>query len=151
MYKLRLKEVREEPINFIHQKDLAKLLNIHVSVYCQYEGEANIFPLEYLDMLCNYFNTSLDYIFNFTDLRNYINSDKINLTLFSKRLKEIRIDNHLTQKQLASILNIRQSTISKYEHGINTIATPFLYTICKKYNISADYLLGKTNEPKYLN
>ena len=31
------------------------------------------------------------------------------------------------------------------------IATPFLYTICKKYNISADYLLGKIDNPKYLN
>lgn len=28
------------------------------------------------------------------------------------------------------------------------IATPFLYTICKEYNVSADYLLGKINKPQ---
>ncbi len=47
-------------------------------------------------------------------------------------------------------LNIENGTIANYELGINLIATPFLYSICKKYNISADYLLGKIDKPKYL-
>ena len=74
----------------------------------------------------------------------------INKEILKKRIKDLRIENNLTQKELANILNIDSSTISKYEHGINVIATPFLYTICKKYNISADYLLGKIDNPKYL-
>ena len=53
----------------------------------------------------------------------------------------------LTQVKLASILNTVQPVIANYEKGKNLIATPFLYTICKKYNISADYLLGKIDEP----
>ena len=39
--------------------------------------------------------------------------------------------------------------ITEYERGTNIIATPFLYEICKTYLISADYLLGKTDSPKY--
>ncbi len=68
----------------------------------------------------------------------------------SKRLKEFRKENKLTQVKLAEILNIANGTIAEYERGTNIIATPFLYTICKNYNISADYLLGKIDEPKYL-
>jgi len=56
-------------------------------------------------------------------------------------------ENKLTQEKLASILNVSRTTITEYERGTNIIATPFLYTICKNYNISADYLLGKINTP----
>ena len=62
----------------------------------------------------------------------------------------IRNKNKLTQSKLAEILNTNQSVIANYERGRTPVATPFLYTICKKYNISADYLLGKTDSPKYL-
>ena len=67
-----------------------------------------------------------------------------------ERLKEFRKNNKLTQSKLAVILNTTQSVIADYERGRYLIATPFLYTICKKYNISADYLLGKIDNPKYL-
>ena len=41
--------------------------------------------------------------------------------------------------------------LAKYEKGKYIIATTYLYQICKRYNISADYLLGKIDSPKYLN
>ena len=66
------------------------------------------------------------------------------------RLKEFRKENKLTQTKLASILNTTQSVIADYERGRYFISTPFLYTICKKYNISADYLLGRIDNPKYI-
>ena len=61
-----------------------------------------------------------------------------------------RKENKVTQVKLATILNTVQPVIANYEKGKFLIATPFLYTICKKYNISADYLLGKINEPQEL-
>ena len=69
---------------------------------------------------------------------------------YGKRLKEFRKENKLTQSKLATILNTAQPVITNYENGKHLIATPFLYTICKKYHISADYLLGKIDNPKYL-
>ena len=74
-----------------------------------------------------------------------------NIKLQKLRLKELRKKHNLTQQSLADILQCSKSTISGYEIGKNIIATPFLYQICKKYNISADYLLGKIDNPKYLN
>ena len=92
----------------------------------------------------------MDYIFNFNNIPNYENSQKeINKKLAGIRLKEFRKDNKLTQVKLAEILNTVHTVITNYENGKNLISTPFLYDICKKYNISADYLLGKIDDPKY--
>ena len=57
----------------------------------------------------------------------------------------------ITSYPVNAAIKSQSSTISKIENGHNIIATPFLYQICKKYNISADYLLGKIDSPKYLN
>ncbi len=131
---------------------LAKILNISKSRFSLYINEKEIIPLTYLNTLCDYFDVSLDFIFNFSKTNSYKNSQKeINKLEVGKRLKEFRKENKLTQEKLASILNTVHPVISNYESGKFLIATPFLYTICKKYNISADYLLGKIDNPKYLN
>ena len=123
---------------------LANLLNISDSLYSRYEKEKQTIPIKHLNTLCNYFDVSLDYIFGFTTEKIHNSNKKnINLELSSKRLKKLRKDNNITQIKLAEILNTDNSTISKYEKAKFPIATPYLYTICKKYNISADYLMGK--------
>ena len=99
----------------------------------------------------NYYNVSIDYLFDFQKLTNYpVSKGLADKKLSGLRLKEFRKENKITQDKLAKILNASRSTIAEYERGTNLIATPFLYTICKKYSISADYLLGKIDEPKYL-
>ena len=146
----RLKELRLD--NELLQKDLAKILNISEITYTHYESEYYIMPLKYLIILCDYFNASLDYIFSFTNEKNYNNIiANYNLNDIKIRLKEFRKENKITQEILANDLNTNRSVIANYERGRTLIATPFLYTICKKYNISADYLLGRVDEPKYLN
>ena len=106
-------------------------------------------PIKHLNTLCNYFDVSLDYIFSFTNIKQYPNNKNIDLILLAKRIKETRKENKLTQIKLANILNVANGTVANYETARYLIATPFLYTICKKYNISADYLLGKIDTPKY--
>ena len=145
----RLKYIREE--HDLSQYEISELMGFKKRVYGNFEREETIIPLKHLNFLCNYFNVSLDYIFKFTEEKNYKNIKKeINKSLIKKRLKEVRLEYNLTQKKLADILHISPSTISEYEREAKLIATPFLYDICKKYNISADYLLGKIDHPKYL-
>lgn len=130
---------------------IANYLNISKGRFSRYINEKEIMPLKYLNDLCNYFNVSLDYVFEFNKEQNYKKYKKgINKIEVGKRLKEFRKENKLTQEKLANILNTVHPVITNYEKGKFLIATPFLYTICKKYNISADYLLGKINNPKYL-
>ena len=149
MYSEKLKELREE--NDLTFQDISNLLNIEKDTYGQYERQNVIIPIKHLNTICNLFNVSLDYIFNFTNKTNYNNYQKeIDTKKVSKRLKEFRKDNNLTQEKLAKLLNVVKGTIGNYESARALIATPFLYTICKKYNISADYILGKVDEPKYL-
>ncbi len=148
IYGERLKEIREE--NDLKQADLGNALNIHKDAYGVYEREYQIMPIKHLNVICNYFGISLDYIFSFTNVKNYYNNNEINNILSGQRIKEFRKEYKITQKNLANILNTTQSTITGYETGRYLIATPFLYDICKKYHISADYLLGKIDNPKYL-
>jgi transcriptional regulator with XRE-family HTH domain len=149
MYNKRLKELRES--NNLDLQDLSTLLNFEKDTYGKYEREYIIIPIKHLNTLCNYFDVSIDYIFGFTNKTNYNNYQKeIDTKKVSNRLKEFRKDNNLTQEKLAKLLNVVKGTIGNYESARALIATPFLYTICKKYNISADYLLGKVDEPKYL-
>lgn len=149
-YSSKMKEIRLE--NKFLQKDIAEHLGISLFTYSHYETKDSIIPINHLIKFCDYFNVSLDYVFNFNDLRQYCDSIKdIDNKVAGSRLKEFRKDNNLTQAKLADILNTNQSVIANYERGRNIIATPFLYEICKKYMISADYLLGKIDLPMYLN
>lgn len=145
LYKEKLSELREE--NNLKQKDLAKLINTDRSVYGRYEKEYQIIPIKHLNTLCNYFKVSIDYIFSFTSQKTYPDlNPEIDKKIAGERLKDFRKEHKITQEKLATILNTSQSTIADYERGKNYIPTPFLYTISKNYQISADYLLGKTNK-----
>lgn len=70
--------------------------------------------------------------------------------IYSKRIKDLREDNDKKQKDIALILNTDQSYYSKYERGERPLPIEHLITLCRYYNISADYILGFTNEQKPL-
>ena len=148
-YGINLKKLRERV--GLTLTDTAKIIEVSDTLYSRYEKEKQTIPLKHLITLCNYFEVSLDYIFDFTDIKKYPKyRNNIDNLLMQKHLKEFRKDNKLTQEQLATILNTTHSVIADYERGRYLIATPFLYMICLKYKISADYLLGRIDKPKYL-
>ena len=61
------------------------------------------------------------------------------------RLKEIREDKDLLQKDVARELNIKQQQYSEYEIGKRLIPITYLSELADFYNVSIDYLLNKTN------
>lgn len=131
------------------QHGLASIIGINRGAYKQYELQYDIIPLKHLNKICNYFDISIDYILGLNNDLKYENSkNEIDYIKAGKRLKEFRKEHNLTQGKLASILNTVQPAIANYENGKHLISTSFLYEICKRYNISADYLLGKTNYDK---
>ena len=140
-----LKQMRTE--KKLTQNDIANILKITRGLYSQYEIADKIIPLSHLNALSNYFNLSLDYLLGLSTVKNYKHEKKeIDINLFQIRLKQLRKENKLTQEKLAIILNTSHSVISAYENGKNLILTSFLYSICQHFSISADYLLGKTDE-----
>lgn len=62
------------------------------------------------------------------------------------RLKELREDKDIIQKDIARILGITQTGYSKYEVETNDITTDVLKKLAKFYNTSIDYLLYLTDE-----
>lgn len=64
------------------------------------------------------------------------------------RIRDMREDRDLTQKQIAAILKVAQRTYSSYENGTRNIPIQCVIQLAKFYNTSTDYLLGLTDDPK---
>ena len=63
-----------------------------------------------------------------------------------KRLRDLREDRDMTQKQVAEILGMSQTGYSKYETGENDIPTQILIKLSKLYGTTIDYLLNQTDQ-----
>ena len=64
------------------------------------------------------------------------------------RLKDLREDNDLTQRELADKLHISQNTYSQYENGVRQLPIEKLIKLSSIYNVSTDYILRLTDNPK---
>lgn len=144
MYSNRIYFIRED--NDLTQEDLGNILKVDRSIISKWENGKSIPPIRKINILSNRFNVSFDYIFNLSKNKSV---DKINnsldLSVIGKRIVEIRTKYNLILRDLAKELNTTSSTISAYETGKNLILTAFALQLCKKYNLSMDWLYGKTN------
>lgn len=68
--------------------------------------------------------------------------------MYYPRLKDLREDHDLVQKEVASYLSIDQRVYSNYETGKREIPTRFVVALAKYYKTSTDYILGLTDNPK---
>ena len=64
------------------------------------------------------------------------------MSIFAKRLRELRIENGLSMKQLAKALNTTDAAISNWENCINEPKISYLKSIALYFGVSTDYLLG---------
>lgn len=64
---------------------------------------------------------------------------------FNERLKELREDNDLLQKEVAEKLDIRYNVYQRYEYGERLIPIDKLIKLAEMYNTSTDYILGLTD------
>lgn len=64
------------------------------------------------------------------------------------RLKDLREDRELLQKDIANMLNMKQQQYSRYETDENEISVTLLKQLAIFYNTSTDYILRLTNEKK---
>ena len=66
------------------------------------------------------------------------------------RLRALREDNDLTQKEIADYLHIKQNTYSQYENGKRAIPFERVVALAKYYNVSLDYIAGLIDTPRKL-
>ncbi len=66
--------------------------------------------------------------------------------VYYPRLKDLRTDRDMKQKEIAALLGIDQRVYSNYETGKREIPTRFVITLAEFYGTSTDYILGRTNQ-----
>lgn len=66
----------------------------------------------------------------------------------AERIRNLREDKDLSQTDVAELLNTSQTVYSRYERNERSLPIEMLYELCKFYKVSADYILGLTDNPK---
>lgn len=141
----RLKEIREN--KELTQSEVALKLGITRQNYSRWETGELLVPLYHLNSLANLYNCSIDYIMGLTKDNNPTSKvDKLDYNLVGLHLKEVRLENNLSLRGLARVLNTSHSTLIAYENGKNLIITAFAYQIAEKYRVSLDWLVGRSNK-----
>lgn len=65
---------------------------------------------------------------------------------YIKRIRDLREDHDYTQKYVAGILGTSQTMYARYERAANELPIHHLLTLCTLYGVSADYILGLTDQ-----
>ena len=68
--------------------------------------------------------------------------------MYLKRIRDLREDNDLLQKEVAAILNITRQQYNLYENGIREFKLEHIKTLAIYYNVSTDYLFELTNQKR---
>ena len=65
---------------------------------------------------------------------------------YIKRIRDLREDSDKTQQEIADVLGTSQTMYARYERGANELPIHHLLKLCDYYGVSADYILGRTDE-----
>lgn len=68
------------------------------------------------------------------------------MNTYIKRIRDLREDADLTQSQIAEYLGTSQTMYARYERGANEIPVRHIIKLCEYFGVSADYILGITDE-----
>jgi len=69
------------------------------------------------------------------------------MTTYIKRLRDLREDHDKTQQDIADVLGTSQTMVARYERGANELPVRHLIVLCRYYKVSADYILGLSDDP----
>jgi len=145
MYSTKILRIRED--NELSQRQLGEIINVNRVSISYWETGKQVPSISKAMAISKHFDVSLDYIYNLSNVKKYNNIVRTNLDLnvIAKRIRKVREDNKITLRDLGKELNTSSSTISAYETGKHLILSLFALQICKKYNVSMDWLYGLIN------
>lgn len=70
------------------------------------------------------------------------------MTIVGERLKTLRTENRYSQTQIADMCGVTQATIGRYETGVAEPPIEKLLWYAEQFDVSLDYIFGRTNDPK---
>ena len=127
------------------QSDISSILNVDRSTYACYESNKRIIPLSHLNTLSNFYNLSIDYLLGLSNKKTSFNKIDLDINTASKNFILVRKELGLSIREMSKELNVGSSTIHSYETKNYFISTHACYDLVRKYNISVDWLLGKSD------
>ena len=146
--KLRIKDIRTYYGNT--QQELANILGVSRSTYTGYETDEKVsISVRNLVKISNFYNISLNYLFGLTDEFESTIINEYDSKFVAERIRIIRLKERMNITQFAKRLNMGISTIRNYEIQRNDISIALCYKLAHCFNISIDYILGKS-ETKFL-
>lgn len=123
---------------------MAEILGVNRSTYSLWELGINIISLKSLCNFADYFNYSIDYVLGLTNIRKNPSLIKgLDLIKLGENIKRIRLQNELSQENIASMIGVTQACITRYEKALICISTSNLYKLSKEFKISLSELCGK--------
>lgn len=128
--------------NDLTQRELSNILNVKRSAYSKWECGINEFPLIIIIKLSLFFDVSVDYLANLSNIRGKANKN-ISIDNINKKITAFRKERNITQKEISTYLKITQKTYSDYELGKYKVPTSMAINIAKFHNISLEGLLSK--------
>ena len=112
IYRDRLESLRIR--KGLTQNICGSLINLDSGTYNNYEKEKIILPCKHVITLCNYFDVSIDYMFNLSNQKQYEKmKNSFSKDMIGQRLKTFRKNNKLSLKELAKIVGCSYATISE--------------------------------------
>ena len=126
------------------QEELGYVFGVSKNTVSGWENAHDTMPFNKLIKFCNMYDYSLDFVCGLIRKNIKYGKFKTDKVKISKKLKELRTKLNLSQQSLADNCNFSQATYSTYETGKYLINTITIYTICKTYNVSMDWLVGRT-------
>jgi len=133
----------------LSQQDVANILHISLKTYKNYEANIRLIPLENLNKISVYFNISLDCLLGLSK-KNHCIKKEIDYQKLKYNLWFIRKKSHIKIKKLACEFKITSQSIINYEKKDTPVSITYLYNIAKKFQISVDYLCGKSTKKEIL-
>ena len=132
-----LKELRKK--HNISQKYLAKQCNLSSTCICQLETGARNPTGNTLSALSNFFGCTIDYLLGRSN-------DKECFMDFPNRLRKLRLENNLTQKELAQRLGLSSNIICEWEKGRCSPSIESLKILSSIFECSIDYIVNNTDD-----
>ena len=130
------------------QQELADIAEVSKRTIQNWEdGTSDIKPKK-AEKLADYFGVSVGYLLGYddNDFEKQIRIDTLNDIINQmNRLKELRKEKKLTQKELAEKTDIPYRTLQRWENGVFSIKSDRLKKLCEIFDVDAPYLLGYNN------
>ena len=133
------------------QREIASKLGIRQSTYAAWELNKRLIPLKHLNTLSNIYQLNIDYILGLTDLQiPQKQVFELNKSVISQNLKVLLKELQMNVTQLANSINISYVPLYNYINEVSFIPTYVIYDLARQYNISTDWLLGRSKHNMYI-